>query len=170
LRPLRATACLLLLLAVSGAWGAEGRAPISLIPHGGLAFGTRGFPDQTRAGIDIRYPLWPTADVGLNLETGFRHGWSFSAAPTFIHAVGWPRIGSLRTAVYGGFPFVYLSRNGTSDLLYGVSAGAEFSYPVARVGRGNLDLMARGGAEILLFGTSKTVIPVIVSLGMTVRL
>ncbi|MFH1263083.1 MAG: hypothetical protein V1495_06530 [Pseudomonadota bacterium] len=170
MRPRRVSACLILLLAAFGAWEAEARAPITLIPHGGLAFGTHNFPDQTRAGIDVRYPVWPTADLGLNLETGFRHGRLFSATPTFVHIVGWPRIGALRTAVYGGFPLVYYSQAGTSDLLYGVSAGVELHYPLARVGRGNLDLVARGGAEILLFGTSKTAIPVIVSLGMAVRL
>jgi hypothetical protein len=148
---------------------ASPKKPFRLVWLGGYARGAKDFPNQFRGGMNALYPAWQGTEVGISAEVGFRHATVISAGPLVVHHIGWPRIGTLQTGVFGGFPVVWVSQNGTRDLLFGLKLGIDLIQPLAKTGRTKFDLDARIGPEILLFGSSRVSIPVVGTLGLSIR-
>ena len=141
--------------------------PTRVSPMIGYAFGAKSQPNQLRAGLSVLYTAWPFAEIGGNVELGFKNQTLFSVGPTFVHQLHWPRIGPFRTALYGGFPLFYVSKGGDSDILLGVRVGAEWSSSM--IPSSALHFFMRAGAEILLFGAPVVGIPVVGAIGLSFR-
>lgn len=157
------------LVVFNGLAFASGSSRIRAVAAGGYAYGAKDFPDQIRGGVNFLYAVWASSEVGATVEAGFQNATVVCGGPIFVHQISWPRIGSLRTGVFGGFPVVYISQAGNSDFLFGLKMGIELGYPLAKFGGHTLDLVSRGGAEVFLFGSNQVAIPVIGSLGIGYR-
>ncbi|MFH1018674.1 MAG: SH3 domain-containing protein, partial [Pseudomonadota bacterium] len=81
--------------------------PVRLLPRAGYAFGAKSVQDQFRVGADVLLGLSSSTEIGLAMEAGFRHFTLVSGGPVIQERLRWPRLGSLRTSVYGGFSVFY---------------------------------------------------------------
>jgi hypothetical protein len=131
--------------------------PVRLGGRAGYAVGLKNLPDQFRVGGDLAFGLWPGADVGFQVDAGFREMLLLSFAPAFRHRLPWPKIGALRPSVYGGLPFYFISDGGREDFRFGVRFGVQFSYKWLCLGV---------GSDVMFVGADRVAVPLVSFLGV----
>jgi hypothetical protein len=143
--------------------------PFRLIPHGGYAYGAKGISNQFRAGADLLFGLSGATEYGLTAEAGFKHFFLIAAGPVVLQRLKWPRLGPMRTDLFGGFSAYFTSTSGSKKTYYGPRFGSHFAGTLGRIGSKELEGVLQISADLFLWGGERVLIPVVGSAGLAVH-